>query len=82
MAITDIHIALDDRVKLGLYLKNLRVKNKLTQKELSELSEISIRTITCLESGKSERGTKMEIINALSKNLKVEPELIFRERKR
>jgi len=73
-----IKIALDDNKKLGQTLKKCRIKKNFTQNHLASISGISIRTISCIETGNCQRGTKIKIIKTLFDVLDIETTLNFR----
>lgn len=70
-------VALDNRKKLGELLKTFREAENFTQESLADISGISIRTISSLESGNYERGTKLKTIHKLFFVLNVESKLVF-----
>lgn len=72
-------IELNNRKKLGMFIRENREAAKLTQKDLSDLSGISLRTISCIESGNYERGTKLQTIDTLSRALNIESKLLFKK---
>lgn len=57
-------------MKLGLTIKNLRVKRQLTQTELSEQTGITLRTIQRIENG--EVKPSLHSLKVLSKALEVD----------
>lgn len=60
------------RLKLGKRIKELRIKRKLTQEELSEASGIDYKYIQRIE-GKNPPAIKIDTIERIAKALKVTP---------
>lgn len=75
-------VALNNRKKLGEVLRNTREIEKLTQEQLADISKISIRTISSLESGNYERGTKLKTIHKLFSVLNMESRIVFSQIKK
>lgn len=71
-------IALNNIKKLGELLRDSREAEKITQGNLADISGISMRTISSLESGNYERGTNLKTIYKLFSALNIESELAFR----
>ena len=56
-------------------LKEIRIKKKMTRKNLAEQSNISEAYLSMLENGK--RKPTIEVINNIAKALKCKPDIIF-----
>ena len=65
--------------RIGITIKNERIKNKLTLKELSNISKISISTLSNIENNKT-RSINSVYLYRLCKILNINYETLIRER--
>lgn len=59
----------------NITLKEIRIKKKMTRKELAELSRISEAYLSMIENGK--RTPTIEVINNIANALNCKPNIIF-----
>ncbi|PWB26555.1 hypothetical protein DCO46_06020 [Flavobacterium sp. HTF] len=57
-------------IKLGLLIKELRVKEKITQEQLSTLCNVDVRTIQRIEKGK--QNITISLLFSIADSLKIE----------
>ena len=62
-------------IKLGLLIKELRVKEKITQLHLSTLCGVDIRTIQRIEKG--EQNVTVSLLFSIANALKIEPSILI-----
>jgi len=63
--------------KIGLRIKELRLKNKMTQEKLSELANIDISFLSEIECGK--RNISLNTIEKISQALKIDVNYLLNE---
>lgn len=62
-------------IKLGLLIKELRIKEKITQLHLSTLCGVDIRTIQRIEKG--EQNVTVSLLFSIANALKIEPSILI-----
>lgn len=62
-------------IKLGLLIKELRIKEKITQLHLSTLCGVDIRTIQRIEKG--EQNITISLLFSLADALKIKPSILI-----
>lgn len=60
-----------------MYLKELRIKKNMTQKDLATRSGVDQSTISAIEGGERMKRPSWEIVARLSRALGVRPEKLF-----
>lgn len=61
-------------VRLGLLIKELRGKEKITQEQLSRLCNVDIRTIQRIEKGK--QNITISLLFSIADSLKIKPSIL------
>jgi transcriptional regulator with XRE-family HTH domain len=64
-------------IKLGLLIKELRMKESITQEHLSTLCEVDVRTIQRIEKG--EQNITISLFFELAKALNITPQTLVTE---
>lgn len=62
-------------IKLGLLIKELRGKEKITQEQLSTLCNVDVRTIQRIEKG--EQNITISLLFSLADSLKIESSVLI-----
>ncbi|MCD9575810.1 MULTISPECIES: helix-turn-helix domain-containing protein [Flavobacterium] len=62
-------------IKLGLLIKELRGKEKITQEQLSTLCNVDVRTIQRIEKGK--QNITISLLFSLADSLKIESSVLI-----
>lgn len=62
-------------IKLGLTIKELRIKEKITQEDLSTLCEVDVRTIQRIEKGK--QNITISLLFSLADGLNIKADLLL-----
>ncbi|MCI1681459.1 MAG: helix-turn-helix domain-containing protein [Bacteroides sp.] len=65
---------MNERTRIGIQLKDYRTKNKLTVRQLADLSGVSYQNITKIENGKY--NVSIDILEKITKALDVSIEII------
>ncbi|SEP33021.1 Helix-turn-helix [Flavobacterium sp. CF108] len=62
-------------VRLGLLIKELRLKEKITQEQLSRLCNVDVRTIQRIEKG--QQNITISLLFSISDSLKIESSVLI-----
>ncbi len=62
-------------VRLGLLIKELRLKEKITQEQLSRLCNVDVRTIQRIEKG--QQNITISLLFSISDSLKIESSILI-----
>lgn len=62
-------------IRLGLIIKELRIKEKITQEHLSTLCEVDVRTIQRIEKGK--QNITISLLFSLAKALNIKADILL-----
>lgn len=62
-------------IRLGLVIKELRIKEKITQEHLSTLCEVDVRTIQRIEKGK--QNISISLLFAIAEALNVKSNILI-----